>query len=170
MATASKVPDILKMVYCKVTESGANTLTFSEFETGFGSNDQIGWYIQRVEIQTNVYGLTNANQDLLDIVIATSNQITNIGMSQAAIKMFMEITRVEVGTAASGSFVQTPFIRDFGNIEGGGILVLPKPLYLGARGSSLTGASTTECRLYVKEVALQPQEWMQLVEQTRLLS
>jgi len=158
------------MAYLTVTESAANTLTFSKLETGIEPFAKRGWIINRVEYfhTLNVTAFAAAN-DLLDFGLCVSNSFSTPAMALNEILDFNEVKRVDIGAAASGDLYTLPFVKDFSTIEGGGILVPPNPLYLWAKGTSLGAAATVSCRFYYVSVDLKADEFWELVELRRMV-
>jgi len=165
----TKTADMMsKIIYASVTESAANTLTFASINTGYGTIDKVGWIIERLDMWLTNYTTTDS-ADSTAIAITTSNQITAIDPALSAVKTVITDTFYVI--TAVGVFIKTyPMTIDYTMLTGGGMIVLPNPLYLACKSTGATVAQTVKARFYVKEVALDPDMWMELVEQTRLLS
>jgi len=61
-------------------------------------------------------------------------------------------------------------VRDFSSLPGGGLLTLPNPLYLAVQGESLASAVTVRARIHFSRMDMEAENWIELVEQTRLLT
>jgi hypothetical protein len=169
MAKTSGVKDqMVNIVYQTVVESGANTLTFAKFETGYGTLDRVGWIINRIEYYPTTWA-PDANTDAHEFAITTSNQISALGLEAASVKHFIR-EQLILQTAVGWGVLRTPIIVDLSTLPGNGILVLPNPLYIAVKGTGCAGPITLKCRLYFQTLTLDSDLWMELVEQTRLLS
>jgi hypothetical protein len=159
------------IVYASVVESAANTLTFQKIETGYGSLQKTAWIIQRIEwyLSASARNLIVAADDSVSAALVTSNLITALDLAQAAL---IDLYEYKVHYQTSVGFVPTPdpVIRDFAELSGGGRLVLPYPLYVAVKGTSIASAVTVKCRISFVEKELSDSDWMELVQQTRLLS
>lgn len=164
------VSDMVKIVFAQVVESAANTLTFAQISTGYGAVDKIGWIIERIEWHPSARHLMNGSGDYVLYGLTTSNGWSTFAPGEASIKTWHKSERLDLGTAATGLIVESPTIDSWSDLTGGGIIVLPYPLYVFALGYGLSGASTIQARVYFRETVLDDKQWMFLVEQTRLMS
>jgi len=164
------IDEFSSIVYQTVTESGANTLTFGQVQTGYGSLDKIAWIIHKIEwyMPTATKNLLLANDDIIALALVTSNLLTSLSLADASMIDLMELQKHQE-TQVGYELWPQPIIRNFTDLPGGGKLVLPYPLYIAIKGTSLASAGTGACRLYFTERALESNEWMELVQQTRLL-
>lgn len=154
-----------------VSESAANTLTFKKLETGISLFEKVAWVINRLEYYFDFTGtIFNTNEDLLDVAITTSDQITSIAATNQAVVDTMRVVRVDLGTAASGFQVVRPQMRVFTDLPGGGLIVPPNPIYLAAKGTGLASAQTVICRMRYSLQELSPEQYWELVESTRMVS
>jgi len=171
MATAkSVVGDYTTTAVFTVTESAANTLTFEKLETGMSIYDKVGWVVQRVEFTSiGVQALMNGSGDYVVAALTMSNQMTDISSENPAVILSVAKQRVDFGTAASGMMVNEPSFLDYTTLAGGGILVLPNPLYLGVKGTGLTGASTFQMKVYFQAVTLTDADYFNLVQARQIL-
>lgn len=154
-----------------VTESGANTLTFEKLETGLSIYDKIGWVISRIEYK--IGGLTlaqfNGTGDTLTFALTMTNTLTALAADNPAVLFQRAIVRHDIGTAASGLLVDNTWNADYSTLPGGGLLVLPNPLYFGVVGASLAGAATIVCRIFFQALELTEQDYFNLVQARQLL-
>jgi len=162
-------------VYVTALQGAANALTFQRIETGYGSLERIGWVLQRLEYYF-FYNTTEiatqlllASDDLIQAAIVTSNLISEISPAMAAVVDMFEL-RADVRSAVGVAHYNQPFIRDFTNLAGGGKLCLPYPLYLAIDSNSIASAISAKALIHFQQVQLSDQDWVELVETTRLLS
>lgn len=154
-----------------VTESAANTLTFKKLETGISLFEKLAWVIHRVEYFFDVNATQfNATGDALTIALTATDQIAALTATNQSCLDICEVLRLDWGTAATESTVLRPWVRDFTDLPGGGIIVPPNPLYLAAKGTSLVAASSTTARLYYTNYQLTPDQYWELVESRRIIS
>lgn len=160
----------VNQAYLTVTESAANTLTFNQLLTSISIHEKIGWIIARMEYQVVVNETDwNADQDFISFGISTSDKISSASLQDDPVVDFNRINRVDIGVAASGSFVRTPFMKDFSSLPGGGILVPPNPLFIFAKGSGLVGAQTINARMFYTVKQLKTEDFWELVEMRRMI-
>jgi hypothetical protein len=161
------------MAIVTVTETAANTLTFKKLESAVGFLEKIAWVINRVEYFISYLDSAKFNSDLdaLNFGFAVSNAWSSAVLSEVTIVDFNQISRKDIGTAATGMFSLQPFVKDFENLPGGGLLVPPNPFYLWAVGSGLAAANGVTARVYYQSLQLDSAEAMwQLIESRRVLS
>jgi hypothetical protein len=63
--------------------------------------------------------------------------------------------------------VQEPFVVDYTSLSGGGILVAPRPLYIGMDTIGAAAAGFCTVRLYFTIITLQASEYFELLESRR---
>jgi len=154
-------------------ESAANTLTFKKLETGINLFEKRAWVIGRLAFFIGGVSATqfNATGDYLQISLTVSNNMTAIcDFSNPSEIDFMLIGREDIGTAATGMFLENPRIRDWWGLPGGGLIVPPNPLYLAVKGTGLVAAATVTVRMFYTTIELKPDEYWELVEARRIIS
>jgi hypothetical protein len=80
------------------------------------------------------------------------------------------MARLDFGTAASGNFFLQPYIKDFADLPGGGLLVAPAPLYAAVKGVGCAGVTGCQIKLFYTSIELATDEYWQLVESRRIIS
>lgn len=154
-----------------VTQSAANTLTSEKLETGISVYDKVGWVIQRVEwsLGNATYGFFNASGDSVTAAITMTNQLTAIADENPALICVNRWLRTDFGTAASGEIKNLFQAVDYSTLSGGGLLVLPNPIYLTVTSNSLTDVGTVIARVYYKAIELSDADYFNLVQARQLL-
>jgi hypothetical protein len=162
--------EFANIIYQNITESAANTLTFQQIQTGYGTLDKKGWIVSRIEwyVPLASVNLLGTSADLIQIALVTSNLITTLSLADASLIDLLELGLLQATAVGQNPFFK-PLIRDFSSLPGGGRLMLPYPLYIGVKGTDLTAAINAAARIFFTERDLGDQEWMELVQQTRLL-
>lgn len=152
-------------------ESAANTLTFEQLQTGLSITDRIGWVIQRIESTIGASTLTyfNGTGDILNWGICQNNSLSSISIENPQIKFVKKLQRIDFGTAANAVFQDLTIVDDYSNLEGGGILVVPSPIYGFIQGAGLTTAASVNMKIFVKAVTLSDADYFNLVQNTQLL-
>ena len=163
------------MATITVTESAANTLTFKKLETGMSLFEKYAWIISRIEYFFTFNGtLFNATADTLAVAVTTSNVRTTIMTSatftDVSVLDMIQVTRTDLGAAATGMMSILPLVKDFSSLPGGGIISPPAPLYGAAEGSGLVSATTTIIKMYYTVLELGTDDYWELVEARRLLT
>jgi len=171
MANKSIAGAFASQAVLEVTESAANTLTFQKLETGLSVYDKIGWVLNRVEFRlgSGVPALFNASADVLQMALTMSNSLTALADNDPAIYTNLMLYRIDYGTAATGVLAENLYAQDFGMLPQGGILILPNPLYLGVKGTSLTAAASVVARIYYSAIELSDTDYFNLVQSRQLL-
>lgn len=155
-----------------VTESAANTLTFKKLETGISISEKIAWVLNRLEILYNALdsSIWNSSGDSLLVGLSVSNTFSAPYLYESTILTYDTATRSDLGTAASGFFINQKIVNDYSSLPGGGIIVPPSPLYAWAKGAGLASATTTYFRLWYTTLELSVDQYWELVEARRVLS
>lgn len=160
----------VNQAYLAVTESGANTLTYSKLETGISIYEKVGWLISRMDYQfVYSHAQFGTEGDSLDFGLTASDAMAAVDISQSAVIDYNRIYRAEAGTAATGFPMEVPFTKSFADLPGGGLLVPPNPIYIFAFGQGLVGAQLVKARMFYTVVSLKAEEFWELVEQRRMI-
>jgi len=154
-----------------VVETAANTLTFKKLETGISLFEKVAWVISRVEYDV-AFGMPyfDAHGDQIEIALTATDQLTSLAYANNALIDKLTITRIDTGTPATSIMGIRPWVKDFATLPGGGIIVPPNPLYLAAKGLSLTAAMTAIVRLFYTNLQLSVDQYWELVEARRMIS
>lgn len=147
-----------------VTESAANTLTFKKLETGINLGTRIAWILHRIEYMHQQVNATvfNATGDQLLLGLTNSNTWTLPSLSNATIIDLVSLSRLDFGAAATEFTEVRPLIRDFTMMPGGGLLMVPNPLYGFAYGSGLTAASSSDIRFFYTQFEMKDADFYEL--------
>lgn len=153
-----------------LTESAANTLTFEKVESGMSIYDRVGWVLNRVEWMVAIasMNLILDQSDGITCGVATSNSMSSVSDTDPNILFRTRISQVDNGTPATSELVVSPIVQDFSGMPGGGILVLPNPLYVFVLGQSLASAVTVSMRAWFTSVELSDDDYF-LLAQVRML-
>ena len=160
----------VNQAYLRVTESGANTLTFAKLETGVSIYEKVGWLIHRLDyFFTTPVAQFGAEGDTLWFGISVMDSLATVTLQQAAVVDMNSAARRDFGVAASGFMRRLPFTKTFADLPGGGLLVPPNPIYIFAQGVALTGAQVVEARMFYTVKTLKTEDFWELVEQRRMI-
>ncbi len=155
-----------------ITETAANTFTSSKFQFPFSIMDKMALIIQRVEYDfTSFVGALAANADTITAGLCVATPLTSV--DNPADPLLLDTTRIrrsDLGVAASGWLLQFPFVKDFTNLAGGGLLVAPNPLYGFVQGISAGAAATVSIKVFYTYIELSTEDYWQLVESRRIIS
>ncbi len=160
----------VNQAYLTVVESAANTLTFNQLLTNTSIHEKVGWLISRIDYEFSVTA-TNfaATNDFVQFGLSVSDAIAAVGQDKSAVIDYNKFTRVDLGTAGSGLFVRMPFTKTFSNLQGGGLLVPPNPIFMFVKGGALTSAVTMEARMFYTVKSLKTEDFWELVELRRMI-
>ena len=160
----------VNQAYLSVTESAANTMTFSKLETGVSIREKVGWLISRLDwfFAVTVADFSAAGA-ALKYGISAMDTFAALSLKHSGIIDMNEVTRQDWGVAASGYLRTVPETKSFADLPGGGLLVPPNPLYVFAEGFNLTNPQLVEVRLFYTVVGLKTEDFWELVEQRRMI-
>jgi len=173
MAKASTTDKFANIAFLSVTESAANTLTFSQLQLANNLlSEKAAIIIHRAEfLLIPLVTIFNSSGDNLKIALTLTDRITDIGdLSQPEILFAEKFSRDDLGAAASGLYLRQPFIRDFTELPGGGIIVPADRLYIGAQGNGCAAAAYATMRLYYTVMPLQVTDYWELIEARRIMT
>lgn len=173
MATQEKFANMFSI---SLVESAANTLTYKKLESGFSLFEKKAWLIHRLEYfnLSLAAAVFNGTGDQVTVALTVANTLAAINTAAAyadpTMLDIMNVYRQDLGTAASGFFLETPYVKDFSQLPGGGLIVPPSPLYGAIQGSGLASAASCLIRGYFTVLELKPDEYWELVEARRVIS
>ena len=157
----------------EVTESAANTLTFSPLATnmGFlGRRDQaLAMIIDELQWYPSAPGLADLvdTADRLGMALTVSNSVTDIlDLTDRRILSFIEFNAIMVGAVTSLSIFVQPVRQQFFPP----LITAERTLYLGVQGVSLAAAVVARLRILFRVETLDSAELVELAEVFRLTS
>jgi hypothetical protein len=169
----SKKTDIFPSVISyDLTLSAANTRTFEEIRLGMNLFDKVGLIIHRLE-----YRLSQGSYQELVVVadnavlaLTSSDQLTSLSELQADVidMITLEVNHVLNANGETLLIQDFPLVHDFCDMPGGGLLVPPKPLYLGANSAGFAAALTCYIRIYFTIRKLSDTDYLELLETRRV--
>lgn len=160
VSSPDKFPNV---IYDSCTQSAANTLTFEEINVGLNIFDKVGLIIHRVEY----YKMDNLLLDDTDTIVfglSQSDSWTTAGPEETSVIDHNRRRVVEIGAATAAYMIQSPFVKEFTGLPGGGILTTPKPLYLYVDSTNLGSEATVDIRMFFTIIKLKPEEYFELLE------
>lgn len=172
MATGTKLgPDSRAQIAAiKATESAANTLTVALFSFPFSVMDKMALNIHRIEYWP-AHARLAGDGDVLAVGLITAKTIADItDQTDPVLVDSFTIERNDAGTAADAVVRTVPYVKDFANLPGGGLLVPPNPLGIAIKGTSLVAAGICWVRIHYTYLQLTTDEYWQLVEARRVIS
>lgn len=154
------------MLVKQMTMSAANTLTFDEIDIGLSLFDKVGLKVQRLEYHWGNAALEEmtAANDAVQAGLFTSNAPATMDPGDVSTIHMAKIKRLDQGTAAASRILELPFVFNFAELDGGGLLITPKPLYIGMFTTGLASAGTITLRVFFTVVKLTPPEYFELLE------
>lgn len=157
--------------YGSVTESAANTLTFSEIQTNISVMDKVAWVIHRLEwyLTPAQIALIADDQDAIQMALVSSQQITALGLDNPAVIDMQQISKGQA-TAVGYTIRTIPFTRGFESLPGGGLIIAPRPLFIAIKGTGLASAGGVSVRGYYTARELKADEYLELVDYYRIVS
>lgn len=165
-ARKDKYPNIINV---SVTMSAANTLTFQEVDLGFGQFERVGVLLSRMEMhpENGVIDELVAAADVFNMAISADNQLADINADERAVIDTHRLKAQVAGTAGTLNLVKLPLVVDYSNLPGGGMLIAPRPLYVGITSAGFASARLCIFRLYFTILKLQDADYFELLESRR---
>lgn len=171
MAQAKAQDNYSNFAIITCTESAANTLTFAKLEASVGLFERVGWLISRVDwYMRGNYDKFNTTGDQFSMALTQSNAISSIAPNATQVILNKQLFRYDYGTAATANFFSEPDSVDLSTLPGGGILVVPNPLYLAVAGSGLSAAAVGTVRIWYKNIVLSDADFFDLMQTRQVLS
>lgn len=154
-----------------MTESAAGTLTFTRLETGIAPLERIGWVLHKIiwRIATGTFALMTTAGDSVELGVTISDNMSSLADTNPAVLKRRNVLRADWGTAGSGQLVDPEFVDDFSMLPGGGLLMLPNPVYGAIQGSGLASAATAVARLYFSQIQMSQDDYFNLVQSRQVL-
>lgn len=154
-----------------VLESAATTQTSKKFDFPFSIMDKMALIINRIEYWMEGHSGMNTSLDRVIVALSAAANLVDINtQSDPLIIDSYKVMRLDIGTAASGLLVESPFIKDFSAMPGGGLLVAPNPLYAVIEGIDTSTAMAAWVKLFYTYIELGTDEYWQLVESRRVIT
>jgi hypothetical protein len=154
--------------------SAANTLTFGRVSVGVSIFDYAAFLLNRIEYYFNPATLQElvGDSDSLSAAITGSDGIADLNLTRPEVYDNFQLC-VNIGdiliTTMNGMYAQ-PWIHDFTNMPGGGILVPAQDIYLGMTSSGFVTAGQAAARVYYQVVPLKAEDYIELAQRLRVLS
>jgi hypothetical protein len=151
--------------YGTVTESAANTLTFSEIPTNVDIFSKQAWILHRLDwyIPAASRDLILANLDEIMVALTNSNKVSTITPDNPSVIDLYKLGG-HFSTGVGYNYRDEPLIRDFTALPGGGLIIAPRPLFIAIQGVSLATAATGAVRGYFTQKVLSADEYLELVD------
>lgn len=152
-----------------VTESAANTLTFSEVNTGVQAFSRMAWVINRIDWHCGNVSELIASADRIKGAITSSNKVSSLDLEDPSIIAFLELITTVRSAVGSDPYIE-PLVFDYSGLPGGGLIVPGYPLFIAVEGTSLTNPVHLSARVYFQILELKADEYIELVEATRMIT
>lgn len=169
-AAKSSVKDkYANMLEQTLTMSATDTLTFVELDLGLNLFQKVALLINRIEYEVPLSAIQSLaqNTDSWTVGLSSDNTIAGLDFSTRALIDMTEIMVQASGTPAAANMYQFPLVRDYADLPGGGLLIAPRPLYLGLETTGFAAASAVTMRMYFTILQLKPDEYFELLESRR---
>lgn len=152
-----------------VVTSAINTISFTEINIGLNLFDKVGLLISRVQWDPSNNFMTdmNAEGDRMRLALVQSNSIASLSLFERAVIDMIELDTILHAAGVSSFIHRQPLEQDYSNLPGGGILVSPRPLFLGINTDGFANVQSAVCRLYFTIIKLKAEEYFELLESRR---
>ncbi len=161
----------VQKAFAAVTMSAANTLTFSEINTGMAMFEKIAWVIHRIQYFPSMASIQEllANTDFLQMAVVGNSNMVSLSLRDQAVYDYHEMLAVVSGTPATGFILTRPVVKEFMGLPGGGLLVPPRPIYIAMDSGGFGAAGVCNARIEFTYKKLKADEYWELVEATRII-
>ena len=160
----------VNQAYLSVTESAANTLTFSKLETGVSIYEKVGWLISRIDYSVQMAAVDFTGEGTTVMCgISVMDSLASVSFAMSAVVDFLQLVRRDYGVAASGFAERIPWTKSFADLPGGGLLIPPNPIYLFVMGAGLVNPQNVSIRMFYTVKSLKAEDFWELVEQRRMI-
>lgn len=154
-----------------VTEAVAGTIAYARFAFPFSIMDKMAILVSRIEYWFgNLQQMNSAGDAIYGALLAAGSVVDVTNQADPIIIDSMRLQRLDLGTAASGIIQSFPWVKDFSDLPGGGLLMAPAPLYAAVQGVGGAGTVNLWMRLYYTYMSLSTEEYWELVESRRIIS
>lgn len=169
MATARKADKYPNIINISCEQSATNTMTFEEVDLGMSLLDRSGIIIHRYEMwpENNALDALVANTDIITMGIAADSNLTDINLDERAVIDSVRLRPVVSGTPATSQVVTLPLEKSFESLPGEGLLVAPRPLYVGVDSAGMAAAITVIFRIYFTIVKMADSDYFELLQSRR---
>jgi hypothetical protein len=167
----TKIDQYANIAAVTVAETAADTLTAAKFAFPFSIMDKMGLIISRIEYYFNTPSALNGTLDFTTLALIAGPSVVDItAQNDPLVIDSVALQRVDLGVAATGTFILKPYVKDLSQLPGGGILVAPNPLYGAVKGSGEAAAAGGWIKLFYTYIQMAADEYWQLVESRRIIS
>jgi hypothetical protein len=172
MATSKSKADIYANIAAvNVVEAAAGTAAYTKFAFPFSIMDKMALIINRIEYVFSSLAQLNTSGDYVLMGLTVASGVASLlALNDPLILDTHRVDRYDMGTAASGVYRDSPVIRDFSDLPGGGLLVAPNPLYGAIISVGSSGVMGGWVRMYYTYMEMATDEYWQLVESRRVIS
>jgi len=173
MATKnSKVDTYANIAAIQVAETVADSIAFAKFAFPFSIMDKMALIISRIEYIFSSLTPLNGGGDyvIMGLCVSNSSGIDLTVPNDPQIVDTIRVDRYDFGAAASALFRDSPVVKDFSSLPGGGLLVAPNPLYAAIDSGGANAVMGGWLRAYYTYMELSTDEYWQLVESRRIIS
>ena len=157
--------------YADVVESSANTLTFKEIQTGLAMFEKIAWVVHRIRwypVIATVLEL-NAETDYVNFALVGNNKMTSLAIGDQACYDLMTLMCSLTAAGVSSEIVRLPYVADFSNLPGKGLIIPPRPLYVAIQGSGMAAPAQVRVVIEFTHLQMKGDEYWELVEALRIV-
>jgi len=170
---AKKKDEYPQFMRLSVTQSAANSTTFSQLSLGLTMFEYAGIVINKIEytISKATLALMTADQDSIDVAVTGSNSLTSLANNQPEVYDSLNLQRQDLGAASfvGPGLLKFPWQHDFAGWPGGGMLVPAQDLYLAMGSAGLGSAGTAYIRLWFRMISLSSADYLEIVQRLRVL-
>lgn len=166
MPTAKSKDKYANLLTHEITMSAANTFTVSEVDVGLSLFDKAGIVINRIEyhVPGGVINEMTATGDYFTVGILTNDSATSLDPAALSTIDAITVRRMDMGTAGAVWVFSMPIVRDYSMLPSGGIIITPRPWFVGMTTAGVASAGTCTVRFFFTIVKLSGEDYFELLE------
>jgi len=172
MAKAKMQDRFDQFMVFSVTQSAADTLTFSTISLGLNIFQYAAIIISRIEyvLQRPALAEFATTADAAELAITGSDSIASLDITQPEVYDRVSYRVVDFGTPASAQIDYSPRVKDFTTMSGGGLIVPAQDMYMAMDSTGFAAAQSASARVYYRVEELAAGDFIELVQRLRVLS
>lgn len=166
MPAKVKVDQYANRAFISITMSAANTLTFEQIRFGVGLFQGIALVLHRIEWHPGVASLQEvvAAADIMKLAVTNRDDLTSIAAQSQNVLVRKVLSIRLVGAIVSMLSDEIPYVSDFSDLPGGGLIIPPNPLFLAMDTAGFAAAGTLEVVMYYTFKALSDADYLELIQ------
>ena len=158
------VDQFVNRALVQVTTSAADALTFTQMRFGMGIFTGTALVINRIEWTFLNLDEMAAVTDILHMAITNRDDLAALGPDNMNVLAYKRLQGLAIGTPASWHMADMPYVTDFSQLPGGGLIVPANPLFMAVGTDGFAAAATVQAIMYYLTKELVDADFIELVQ------